>query len=240
MAGTMVHLFVAQKLLSCMQENTWEYSFGKSNLSTTLFYAGNICPDGIMARNDYKREMKLHTHFRDGIPDGTFAVPEHIRLFRRRMKDFWKMHQMDEKVNTGLYLGYITHMMTDEYFILEVRPVFFEKISGIGLTQQDRETFVIFNEETDAVDFELLRNNKVLLEAKEALERVEPYEIKGMITKEELTRSREWILEHFFYKEHIQIPLRFLSYPDMVRFAEKTAQNIWQRLLEEEYVFKSR
>ena len=82
------------------------------------FFAGNICPDGIMAREGYCREMKLHTHMRDGIPDGTFQQPEHLQLFRKRLSDFFAKHNNKEE-RFSLYLGYLTHMLTDEKFILE-------------------------------------------------------------------------------------------------------------------------
>lgn len=239
MAGTIVHLIVAQKLLNRLKENSWCYSFGRYRIKEELFLAGNICPDGVMARKNYERNMKLHTHFRDGIPDGTFEIPENIRLFESRMKAFWQQHQSEEKKDTGLYLGYITHMMTDESFILEQRPDFFKQIARIGLTQKDKETFLIFNRETDNVDFALLRQHKEILEKiKNALERVEPYEIKGMITKEELTRSREWILQHFFYTAHEQKETVFLSYDKTVAFVECVVERIWRRLFEEQYIYR--
>lgn len=237
MAGTIVHLAVAQKILSILLELDWEYSFDSSlQISKDYFIAGNICPDGIMARKNYERSMKLHSHFRDGIPDGSFDKEGMVELFEKRMHDFWIEHQEDEKRCPGLYLGYITHMMVDERFVLEIRPKFFENISVIGLTERDRETFVHFNEETDLVDFELLHDFPMLQEAKEALERVPEYEIKGMITKEELSDSRKWILQYFFYTEHTGKRSQYLKYETMVNFIEGISKEIVMRLFAEDFL----
>lgn len=239
MAGTMVHLVVAEKLLDILSHQRWSYSFDDNlMLNTDYFIAGNICPDGIMAREGYERSMKLHSHFRDDIPDGSFDKPGMIPIFEKRMQQFWQEHIKDEKECPGLYLGYITHMMTDERFILKERPKFFENIATIGLTQKDVETFIRFNRETDLVDFRLIREFPELQEARRALKRVSDYEIRGMITKEELTASRKWILEHFFETEHTDEKAEFLKYDSMVRFIEEITTEIIERLFTEGYLQK--
>lgn len=239
MAGTMIHLLIAEKLLPKLIGGRMGYCFEPAlEPDTDYFIAGNICPDGIMARKGYQRDMKLHTHFRDGIPDGSFDKPGMVPLFEERMKSFWEMHQQDEKECPGLYLGYITHMMTDERFILEERPKFFRNIRTVGLTEKDRETFLRFGRETDLVDFRLVREQPQLQKAYESLKRVKPYEIKGMITKEELTASRSWIMGYFFEEEHEDEESRFLNYASMLRFIEDVTEEIAKRLLQEGYLFQ--
>jgi hypothetical protein len=239
MAGTMVHLLVAEKLLQELAGREWRYFFQKPvEFDADYFVAGNICPDGVMAREGYQREMKLHTHFRDGIPDGSFDKPGMIPLFEQRMKAFWQQHEEDEQQCPGLYLGYVTHMMTDERFILEERPKFFENIAVIGLTQKDVETFTRFNKETDLVDFRLIREYPVLQEARKSLECVPPYEIKGMMTQQELTASRNWILQYFFQEPHTTEEAEFLDYQSMVQFIEKVVKEIVQRLVDEQYIIQ--
>ena len=240
MAGTMVHLVVAEKLWKWLTEARIGYLFQPSlRPERDYFIAGNICPDGIMARKGYEREMKLHTHFRDGIPDGSFEEPGMVPLFERRMKDFWQEHISEEKACPGLYLGYVTHMMTDERYILQERRKFFEEIARMGLTKWDRETYVHFNRETDLVDFWLLRNFPELQEAREALERVEPYEIRGMITREELTDSRHWILQHFFQEAHSEEMPELIDCGAMADFIESVSREIKGRLLDEGYLSSS-
>lgn len=234
MAGTMVHLTVAAKLWRWLEKEGRSVSLYQGTpLRREYFIAGNICPDGIMAREGYRREMKLHTHFRDGIPDGSFENPGNVPLFEERMKLFWRDHLSDEKESPGLYLGYVTHMMTDERYILQERPKFFQQIARIGLTKQDRETYVHFNRETDLVDFWLLRNYPELQEARGALMSVPPYEIRGMITEEELTDSRRWILDYFFEAEHPNEMPGFISCQEMATFIDSVSEEIKERLWEE-------
>ena len=241
MAGTMVHLLVAEGLYEKLNTAEWKYYFDDAlRFSEDDFIAGNICPDGIMARKGYQREMKLHTHFRDDIPDGSFEEEGNVEKFEARLKNFWLSHEKEEKERPGLYLGYVTHMMTDEKFILEERPRFFEEIRKIGLTVRDQETYVYFGKETDLADFWLIRKYKELQKAKESLERVSPYEIKGMITMEELTGSRNWILQHFFYEEHQEIQTEFLKCDRMERFASCAVEEIFGRLFAEGYLCKVR
>ena len=158
MAGTMIHLVIAVRLADFIEKNGYliktsiEEEEG-TDLNRKMFVVGNICPDGIMNHKNYERSMKLHTHFRDGIPDGDFGKDGTIEIFEERLKGFWEKHLEDEKYVRGLYLGYITHMMTDKRFVLYERPKYFENISVIGLTDHDRETFVYFNRDTDLVDF---------------------------------------------------------------------------------------
>lgn len=237
MAGTIVHLLTAEKLKCRLQKKKCYYPDGMIlKMNPQYFFAGNICPDGVMARKDYERSMKLHTHFRDGIPDGSFDKPGMVPLFEKRMKKFWEEHLSEEKKCSGLYLGYVTHMMTDERFILEERTKFFKNIATLGLTEKDRETFVRFNRETDLVDFKLLREHKELQEVKKGLENVPEYEIRGMVTGKELTASRQWILSYFFETEHEPEEPVYLSYESMLNFIDTVVEEIMQRLFQEKYL----
>lgn len=237
MAGTIVHILTAMLLYEEIDKRKGCYAFDTAyKLEKRFFVAGNICPDGVMARKNYERSMKLHTHFRDGIPDGTFDQEGMVPLFESRMRQFWNEHIEDEKEMPGLYLGYITHMMTDEAFILKERPKFFERIASIGLTQKDVETFIRFNKETDQVDFRIIREHQILQDAYKILEQIEPYKIKGMITQDELTQSRQWILEHFFRQEHPIEKSKYLRYEDMIQFVDKMKNEIIERLFAEGYL----
>ena len=72
MAGVIVHLAVADSTFERLGvENTAEY------------YTGNIAPDCIHSRKNYEREMKKHTHLRDGIRDWDFVLPENQKIFQQ-------------------------------------------------------------------------------------------------------------------------------------------------------------
>ncbi len=241
MAGTMIHLVIAVRLADFIENNDYQIKLANENyieFNRNMFVVGNICPDGIMERQNYERSMKLHTHFRDGIPDGDFGKDGTVGLFEHRLNEFWSEHFEDERSVKGIYLGYITHMMTDKKFILYERPKYFENISCIGLTDQDRETFVHFNRDTDLVDFKLVREMPELSEAKEILEKTSGYCIKNMITADELDRSRKWIIRHFFEEKHVLEESEFLDYNSIVKFIDDTVEYIKKRLVDEKFIVK--
>lgn len=233
MAGTCVHIAVAAELNRqfCRDLDRYLGEMGDRYVPE-LFFAGNICPDGIMARQNYQRAMKLHTHLRDGIPDGTFQKPEHLALFRKRLKDFFVQNVFDRGRDFSLYLGYLTHMLTDEKFILEVHPRVLMALEEAGYSRQNPETYAVFGHDVDQIDFRLAAEYPGMKEAYQALRKVSSYEIKGMITEQELTDSRQWILSYFFEKKHpIETP-EFLSYKTMLDFIPEAVEEILNRLPE--------
>ncbi len=233
MAGTMVHLTIADKLADKWSGGIYT-PYGRVKLSYSFFIAGNICPDGIMARKNYERDMKKHTHFRDGIPDCDFYREENLALFRSRLDAFMKesFKELENDCEKSLYLGYWTHMIADERFMLDVRPKFMENIAAIGLTQHDMETFKYFGRDTDLIDFRLVKEYGGMRRVYAALKDIEPYEIKKMIEKDELTDSRKWILEYFFEtkREDIEEP-KYISYGDLLEFIDDAVRECDKRRL---------
>lgn len=231
MAGTCVHLAVAAELNHRFLE-TGNHVLGAmgQQYDAERFFAGNICPDGIMARQNYRREMKLHSHLRDGIPDGTLQEPDKLALFRRRLAAFFHRNVYVEGRDFSLYLGYLTHMLTDEKFILEIHGTVLEAIDRAGYSRQNPEAYFLFGEDVDQIDYRLVREYPGMQEAYQALRHVPPYEIAGLITEEELTDSRHWILSYFFEQEHTLQEPRFLAYETMVRFISDAVREILERL----------
>ncbi len=233
MAGTCVHLAVAAELNAIFQKEGIQYlDRHNGEYHEGFFFAGNICPDGIMARKDYLREMKLHTHLRDGIPDGTFQEAEHLELFRKRLKDFFCTNVYEQKRDFSLYLGYLTHMLTDEKFILEIHSGVMEALAQAGYYRDNAETFALFGRDVDQIDFRLVAEYPGMDEAYRVLQQVSPYEIADMITEEELNASRRWILSYFFESPHKLVPPRFLSYETMKSFIPEAVEEILHRLPE--------
>ena len=72
MAGTVTHLVIADQLLEPLGIN-----------NPALFYCGSLAPDAIMAREGYQREMKRHTHFKDGIHLKELHLPDCYDKYRR-------------------------------------------------------------------------------------------------------------------------------------------------------------
>lgn len=190
MAGTIEHLAIALEL-----EKRWSGTLVKQ---PDLFFAGNVCPDGIQARKDYQRAMKMHTHFRDDIPDMDFGRPENLERFHSRISRFARRHLLPGSPWWDLYLGYVSHILADEIFMLTIRPAFMEKIRVLGLTERDAATFDHFTYDVNQIDFRLAREYPGMARVYQLLRDSRPYEIEEMVTQEELTRSREWILDFFF------------------------------------------
>lgn len=238
MAGTMVHLVVADMLSQILKDTEIVSPYNIAKFNSDYFIAGNICPDGIMARHDYVRDMKKHTHFRDGIMDYDFNKKENLALFRQRLSNFMKenMKTFQTDSERSLYLGYWTHMLTDEKFMLEIRPEFLKNISITGLTEHDMETFKYFSKDVDMIDFRLVSEYEGVERIYNVLSHIKPYEIYGMITEQELTGSRNWILKYFFETEHKDIvPPVYISYELMQKFINTTVKAIkdkisWQAL----------
>ncbi len=233
MAGTCVHLAVATEInRRFCAETTYYLGEMGGQYVPEFFFAGNICPDGIMAREEYRREMKLHSHLRDGIPDGTFQEPKKLVLFRRRLKNFFVQNVYEQKRDFSLYLGYLTHMLTDEKFILEIHPHVLQAIEAAGYSRQDPEMYALFGRDVDRIDFRLVEEYPGIEQAYQALCKVPPYEITDLITEQELTDSREWILSYFFETEHrLEAPI-YLSYEIMYRFIMEAVEEILERLPE--------
>ena len=230
MAGTMVHLEIADILAQEWAGREVITPYGSTRLVYDYFVAGNICPDGIMARKGYVREMKKHTHFRDGIRDCDFHKKENLALFYKRLEDFMEssFNKFTSDNERSLYLGYWVHMLADEMFVVQIRPEFLKNISVTGLTEDNMETFKYFSKDVDMVDFRIVNEYKGIQRIYNALSGIEPYGISGMVTEEELTDSRNWILQYFFKTEHTRItePV-YISYNRMMEFIKNTASKIY-------------
>lgn len=229
MAGTMVHLVIADMLSQHLKGKEMAAPYQIKNIDTDYFIAGNICPDGIMARKYYVRDMKKHTHFRDGIMDYDFHKEENLALFRQRLDSFMEKNMEILKTDSerSLYLGYWSHMVTDEMFMLKIRPEFMKNISVIGLTERDMETYKYFSQDVDMIDFRLVNEYEGSERIYNVLAHIKPYEIHDMITEKELTSSRKWILNYFFETKHKNIvqPV-YISYELMQKFIKEVVNEI--------------
>lgn len=221
MAGTIMHLVIADKLLDKLAIN-----------NPALFYCGNLAPDAIMARKQYEREMKRHTHFKDKIHLHEFRKAENQRIYQERFVDFYNRFVRLETPNRELYLGYVVHMLVDELYILEFRDRFVDCLVQEGKEPTDEAFFKKYVEDVDQVDWELVRSYQFHCKMPEILYSENEYEIDGWITKEELLDSREFIIRKNFETKHEKKTLQVMSLQENLDFIELCVNRIPSLLIE--------
>lgn len=224
MAGTMVHMLTCKITLEKLPQ-------GKIT-SIPAFYVGNFAPDTIQERPGYKREWKMHTHFRTGIADCDFFQPDNLCLFEQRLKEFAKkqLPLCSTAAEYDFYLGYITHMLTDEEFMCSVRQEFMEAVSADGLTQFQEETFVRFTYDVDQIDFRIAAEEAGMDKVYDYIREAPVFGVREMVSAEEISKGKEWVLHTYYDNRPVYGEPVYLSYERMVSFAGKTAKNIVRRL----------
>ncbi|MCR5201601.1 MAG: hypothetical protein K6D02_00715 [Lachnospiraceae bacterium] len=260
MAGTMTHLAIGMRLLEKFEASPelidrgkkglvlregryklkykFKNDFLKNDNKKASFIFGGEAPDAIMSRRGYKRSMKHHTHFRDGIEDAHFHEPENLKIFQKRLVAFTKSHRSQDKEIDEMYFGYLVHMITDELYMLNIRPYFMEQVGKDGLTQFEPETFVRFTYDVDAIDFNLVKTTgykDVLIKYLKLVEldKIDEYvgtSVKTLISKEEMEITREWTLRTYLEMDHGEMTPKYLSFELMDRFIEDATDEICKRL----------
>lgn len=203
MAGTVMHLVIADKLLD------------KLNIKDpALFYCGNLAPDAIMARENYVRDMKTHTHFKDGVKPYEFRIKKNQDEYIGKLMDFYNEYfpKDNNDPNYELYLGYIVHILTDELYLMSYYEGKLEELEEKGIPFTDEASGNAFIEDVDNVDWELVRNYKFKYPMPDILTQRNDYEIKGWITNEELIASKTFIINKNFIQKHERKPLNDTTY----------------------------
>ena len=190
MAGVIVHLAVA------------DATFKELNIKNLpLYYAGNVAPDCIHSRKNYQRQMKKHTHLRDGISDWDFILPENLKLFQQRLGKFQKEY-CNKVDNQELYLGYLTHLITDEMFMRDV----------------------------NGADTLAAKNINFINDPVEMMKKSYGCYIRDYITANEMKDGMEWIIDNFFSdKNNFEEPA-FLTMEMIEDFIQIAVNEIYKRI----------
>lgn len=215
MAGTVMHLVIADRLMDTLKIENPGY-----------FYCGNLAPDAIMARKNYTREMKRHTHFKDNIRLHELRQPEKYQIYLERFMEFY--HTLVEKPSEHweIYFGYLTHMLVDELYLLHFRDRFVDKLLAAGKEPTDADFFISFTRDVDLVDWELVRTYQFKYPMPDILRLKETYEIPGFITSEELLGSKEFIIHKNFITPHEKEPLSVMTMEQNLEFIELCVREI--------------
>lgn len=215
MAGTVVHLVVADRLLE------------KLNIhNPALFFCGNLAPDAIMGRLNYEREMKNHTHFKDGQKPYDFRVKSNQEAYMVRLMDFAKDFLNRDDSNYELYLGYIVHILVDELYLLDYYEEFLLMLEQKGISFADEAFARSFVHDVDHVDWELVRNYRFKYPMPDILLSENGYDIPGWIEAKELEGSKRFIIDKNFLTPHEKEPLQVASFERNYSFIDLCVDSI--------------
>ncbi len=215
MAGTVTHLVIADRLLQPLQIK-----------NPALFYCGNLAPDAVMARKNYQREMKRHTHFKDNIRLSDLHLPECYQAYRRAFHAFARRFLRPGAPDYELYLGYVTHILADEVFILTLRDSHARKLSDEGRNPDDPEYFTAFGRDVDHNDWRLVKEYPFRCPMPDILLTEQDYEIPGYITREELQDSKAFIIRKIFLTPHGECNTDVFPYEENQTFIQNACDYI--------------
>lgn len=215
MAGTVMHLVIADRLLDTLKIK-----------NPTYFYCGNLAPDAIMNRANYDREMKRHTHFKDQMRLHELREPEHFKVYLERFLDFYRKYAEPSSPHREIYLGYVVHMLVDELYILKFRDRFVDARVALGHNPVDIEYFKIFAKDVDQIDLKLAAEHAFRYPMPEALRLKEFYEIPDYITNTELLQSKEFIIKKNFLNDKEPQALEVMTYEENLEFIELCVKEI--------------
>lgn len=221
MAGTVTHLVIADQLLQPLQIK-----------HPALFYCGNLAPDAIMARKDYQREMKRHTHFKDNIRLEDLHLPECYQAYRRTFRAFTEHFLQPGNPDYELYLGYVTHMLADEVFILTLRDSHVQKLNAAGKNPDDPDYFAAFGRDVDLNDWHLVREYTFHHPMPDILLTEQDYEIPGYITCEELQNSKAFIIQKNFLTPHEECAPSVFPYEENQAFIQNACSYIQKAIID--------
>ena len=208
MAGTITHLAIADKIYSILG--------GDVIKNLPLFFGGNLAPDAIHAKPDYQRADKKHTHLCDGIRSYGYGYPEIAKLFKDRVNEFIENYYLNAGKDKDLYLGYIVHLLVDEFYLLEIYKHLEEhlKNNGADLNAPDfRKNLADEVNNHGYKDFfadmgkvyDISPNNYQFTQnVVEILESVWDYEIKDYVGAYEINASKRWVIDTCFKSELAQ------------------------------------
>ena len=237
MAGTVTHIAIADRINNILGDGIIK--------NLTLFFGGNIAPDAVHAKKDYQRTDKKRSHLCDGIRSYGYGYPEIAKLFKDRINNFIENYYMTAGEDRDLYLGYIVHLLVDEFYLLSFyerlenhltdnganpdEPGFRKKLADAisDDPQFYNEDYINFFKEASSM-LEISANNYNFKQnVVDVLEAVWDYEVKDYIGANEINISKRWVINTFFKSEKTKSND---DYDTEIKFVDLAAENIIERL----------
>lgn len=210
-----MHLVIADMLLDELKIS-----------NPALFYCGNLAPDAVMNRDNYVRDMKTHTHFKDGKKPHEFRIKENQEAYMERLMEFSKQFLKKDDPQYELYLGYIVHILVDELYLLDYFEEFLVLLETMEIPFTDRHFGMRFTSDVDQVDRRLARAYRFHYPMPETLQQEKNYEIPGWITSEELEASKKFIIDKHFGGSLEYRSLEFTTYKRNYEFIDYAVAQI--------------
>lgn len=222
MAGIITHLEIANRIVKALPDGIIK--------NKELFYAGSMAPDLIRMREGVVREDKKHSHMRDNIADMEFGKQENLAVFYNRVINFINDNISKESNIIDLYKGYVVHVLSDEIFLLTVRPDFVGEMGKLGIAPTD----ILFRDkifyDLDCHDYRRMKDNSDLKEICSSLKNVELHSIHDYITDKEIGRGIDWIIEKFITQEYEASEPIYIPNEKILRFIEESVNSSISRL----------
>ena len=220
MAGSITHIAVADKVAEKLSSQI---------ASVPLFFNGNIAPDCIHSRENFVRAMKKHTHLRDDIRDHDFIKEESQAIFQKRLDGFVEKYCIKGDAEFDLYCGYLSHLMTDEFFMKTIRQEFTAKMDKLGIKQSDRDYYLMFMSDINNIDNRLSQQYEFKNNPKDTLWDAKDLEIKDYLTVDEFTDGKGWITWNWFDNKRDFVEPKYISYDRIIDFIDKASEEIVRR-----------
>ncbi len=221
MAGTATHLAVADRVCEKLGCDAFK------NLS--LFYCGNIAPDAIHARVNYIRAYKKHTHLTEGMSGRDFQDEAKLDEYHGRLRAFAREYLEERDENFDLHRGYYAHLVCDELFNIQIRALFQDAAAEQGIKETDDAFRKMIARETDSVDRMIIAKYPFKNDAKAMLDATWDYEVRGMVTADEINRSKSWVIGKLFNSDFSAEETSCYTYERALRFIDDTASEIIER-----------
>ena len=217
MAGIVAHLAVADKILKTLPTGAIS--------DPIMFYAGNIAPDAIHARKDYAREMKKRTHLMSGISDRVFQEQKNVAEFNSRVGKF-VTEFLQEDVDISLYLGYLSHILTDAHFKRTILADYTKAVAKIGIDWQDKRFGPKLIADMNKNDSLIAERYNFAVDFCTAFDGLPNYEISGFLTVDELQISRNWVVKTYFHERKPTEEPEYFTYNAALQFNDTAAADV--------------
>lgn len=222
MSGMITHLAIANRIINLLPDETI--------VNRNLYYLGSIAPDAIHSREGYTRKDKKHSHLRDDITDMEFEKEENLSLFHHRVSNFINENLNKNNKLIDLYRGYVVHLLSDELFLLKIRPDFVIKMNKLGI----EPTNILFRDkiiyDLDCHDFKLIDDIKELKGICEILKDMECYSVDGYVKDMEMKLNMNWLIEKYFNNEHEIMEPVYIPYNKVKSYIDEASIDIINRL----------